>query len=130
MPDASAGLFTDGACAADCVPILDTGAIIHPVLFVSYRKTIPRAAIEGTTAQRHSAFTVIGLIGVILTESVRPSSNVYGYRVLTGDEREAAGLLQIKQLNPTQVTPAFERRFEPGAHNLQSGLLRYHPLAE
>jgi hypothetical protein len=38
--------------------------------------------------------------------------------------------LLINHLNPALVTPAFEGRLEPGAHNLQSDFLLYHPLAE
>ena len=37
---------------------------------------------------------------------------------------------QIEQLNPAQVPSALKTSLEPHAHDLQSILLRHHPLAE
>src|SRR5260370_4164386 len=39
-------------------------------------------------------------------------------------------LLQIEQLNPTQVTSALERSLEPDVHDLEGDLLRNHTLSQ
>src|SRR2546428_10783882 len=48
----------------------------------------------------------------------------------TPSQAKPGTLLQIKELDPSQMSPAFERSLEPGAHDLQSSLLCQHPLAQ